>query len=98
MAIFMIPDILQHGHLGLKLAIVLILVYLLGGLIYRLYLSPIAKFPGPKLGAATLWYEFYYDVIKSGQYIWEIERMHKKYGKFLYAAVQQSARDSVNHL
>jgi hypothetical protein len=98
MAIFTKTDILQHDHLGLKLAAVLIAVYLLGGLIYRLYFSPIAKFPGPKLAAATLWYEFYYDVIKSGQYIFEIERMHKKYGKFLYTTVRQSSRNSVNRL
>jgi len=48
--------------------------------IYRLYFSPIANFPGPKLAALTLWYEFYYDVIKKGRYTWEIEKMHEKYG------------------
>jgi hypothetical protein len=37
-------------------------------------------FPGPKLAALTLWYEFYYDVIKGGKYTWEIGRMHEKYG------------------
>lgn len=47
---------------------------------YRLYLSPLAKFPGPKIAAATGWYEFYYDYWLSGQYIFEIERMHQKYG------------------
>lgn len=48
--------------------------------IYRLYAHPLAGFPGPKLAAATFLYEFYYDIIKGGMYIWEIERMHEKYG------------------
>lgn len=26
-------------------------------------------------------YEFYYDGIKDGTYLWEIEKMHRKYGK-----------------
>ncbi|CAG8020504.1 unnamed protein product [Penicillium nalgiovense] len=48
--------------------------------VYHLYFHPLSKFPGPKLAAATFLYEFYYDVVKSGMYIWEIERMHEKYG------------------
>jgi hypothetical protein len=53
--------------------------------IYRLTLHPLAKFPGPKIAAATRWYEFYYDVVPSrstgGHYHHEVERMHEKYGK-----------------
>ncbi|KAI1292699.1 cytochrome P450 [Xylaria venustula] len=52
-------------------------------IIYRLYLSPLAPFPGSKLAAATGWYEFYYDYWLNGQYIFEIERMHKKYGPII---------------
>lgn len=57
------------------------LIYLIGLAIYRLYFSPIAQFPGPKLAALTLWYEFYFDVIQKGQCNWEIGRMHDRYGK-----------------
>lgn len=53
---------------------------ILGLIFYRLFLHPLAKFPGPKLAAVTTWYEFYYDAIKSGQYTFEIRRMHEKYG------------------
>ncbi|OJZ89330.1 hypothetical protein ASPFODRAFT_58058 [Aspergillus luchuensis CBS 106.47] len=41
---------------------------------------PLAKFPGPLLAAATELYEFYYDVIRDGQFVWHIERLHQKYG------------------
>lgn len=66
-----------------------IFVLLFGGLalwqagtaIYHLWFSPLAKFPGPKLAASTLLYEFYYEVICSGQYTRQIEKMHEKYGQ-----------------
>ena len=50
---------------------------------YRLCTHPLATFPGPKFAAATFLYEFYYDIVKRGMFIWEIERMHEKYGTFL---------------
>ena len=59
----------------------LAVLYLLCGALYRLYLSPIAGFPGPKLAALTYWYEAYYDVVKKGKYVFEIENMHHKYGE-----------------
>lgn len=58
----------------------ILLLYGISLAVYRLYFHPLAKFPGPKLAATTLWVEFYYDVVRSGMYIWEIEKMHKKYG------------------
>ena len=69
-----------------KLAIssaAILLVYTLTTALYRLCYSPLAHFPGPKIAAATGWYEFYFDVIKRGQYVFEIERMHQKYGNTL---------------
>jgi len=52
--------------------------------VYRLYFSPLAKIPGPKLAAVTLWFEFYYDVIKRGRYTWKIAEMHEQYGRTLF--------------
>ncbi|PMD41073.1 cytochrome P450 [Hyaloscypha variabilis F] len=50
-------------------------------MIYRLYLSPISAFPGPKLAALTFWYEFYYDVYPLyGQYTFHIRDLHEQYG------------------
>ncbi|KAG5941373.1 hypothetical protein E4U53_007416 [Claviceps sorghi] len=48
--------------------------------VQRLYLSPIAHIPGPRLAALTQYYEFYYDIILGGKYTFKILEMHKKYG------------------
>lgn len=61
-------------------------LYTLYGAYRRLYLSPVAKFPGRKLAAVTFWYEFYYDVVKGGAYVYEIEKMHVEYGEFALKA------------
>lgn len=55
--------------------------YIFSLIIYRLYLSPIAHFPGPKIVAVTQWYELYYDLVHRGSYLFQIERMHDKYGR-----------------
>lgn len=57
-----------------------IFVYVFAVAVYRLYFSPLAKFPGPKLAAVTYGVEFYYDVLRRGQYMFEILKMHEKYG------------------
>ena len=61
-------------------SIVLFVVYSTTRIIYNLYFSPISHIPGPKLAAATWWYEYYYDVITYGRYIFKIRSLHEKYG------------------
>ncbi|KAJ5099918.1 benzoate 4-monooxygenase cytochrome P450 [Penicillium argentinense] len=48
--------------------------------IYRLFFHPLRKIPGPKLAAITHVYEFYYNCVRDGRYIFQIEKMHQKYG------------------
>ncbi|KAJ4385468.1 hypothetical protein N0V93_009896 [Gnomoniopsis smithogilvyi] len=62
-----------------QFAIAAIVYYLSLGF-YRLFLHPLAKFPGPKIAAATRWYEAYYDVVLNGAYTFKIAELHKKHG------------------
>lgn len=62
-------------------AFVLWVVYLIGLAVYRLYFSPLAKFPGPKLAALTKWYEVYYEVVLRGQFTFHFNELHEIYGR-----------------
>ena len=61
-------------------AILISLTYSVTLAIRRIYFSPISHFPGPKLGIATFWYQFYYDVVLRGQYVWKVRQLHQQYG------------------
>ncbi|KAI8623360.1 cytochrome P450 [Xylariaceae sp. FL1651] len=51
-------------------------------ILWRCFLSPLAKLPGPKLAALTYWYECYYDpdIVQPAQYAFKIKRLHDYYG------------------
>ncbi|KAL6714742.1 hypothetical protein ACLMJK_008167 [Lecanora helva] len=59
------------------------IVYVLGLYVYRMFFNRLSHIPGPKLAAATLWYEFYYDVILKGRYTFKIKELHEKYGPII---------------
>ncbi|RDW76745.1 cytochrome P450 [Aspergillus mulundensis] len=60
----------------------LLVVYWASLAVYRLYVSPLARFPGPKLAALTYWTEIYYELIhgEGGQYFYKYREWHEKYG------------------
>lgn len=75
-------DMILNQHKGVLVIAFLLLsvLYLASLAIYRLYLSPLAKFPRPKLAAVTYLYEGYYDVVKRGKYTFKIRDLHQEYG------------------
>ncbi|KAF2259785.1 cytochrome P450 [Lojkania enalia] len=60
-------------------------IYIVYLVVYRLYLSPLAKFPGPKLAALTFWVETYYELFngEGGQFPWAYRKWHEKYGPII---------------
>lgn len=72
-------DNVQYHHLAIAFS-ALFLVYCLALITYRLYFSPLEAFPGPKLAAVTEWYEFYFYLVKDGQFGKQVEKLHEKYG------------------
>ncbi|QDS68003.1 hypothetical protein FKW77_009364 [Venturia effusa] len=64
-------------------ATVLLIVVSVSRIMYRLLVSPLHKIPGPKLGAITYLYEFYYQVIKPYQYTIKIDQLHKDFGPII---------------
>lgn len=51
--------------------------------LYRLTFHPLAKFPGPKLAAATNLYGASYDLF-SGTYVFKLTELHARYGPLPY--------------
>lgn len=58
--------------------------YTVGLVIYRLWLCPVAHFPGSPWCKITFLYEFYWEWIRPGQYYRRIQEMHEKYGESVF--------------
>ncbi|KNG88804.1 hypothetical protein ANOM_002461 [Aspergillus nomiae NRRL 13137] len=54
-------------------------VLLLCVVVRRLWFHPLSKFPGPKLAAATSWYDLYYDLFLNGSYVKDFPKLHERY-------------------
>lgn len=87
---------LHAPSLGLLLSVAV--AGILVGFVYRLFFHPLARFPGPKLAAVTTWYEGYYDVVHQGRYIWQVEKMHKKYGKLWASLSSRNAMAGITSM
>ena len=60
-------------------------------IIYKIYLHPLSHIPGSKIATCSFLYEFYHDVLRGGMYMWEIEKMHQKYGTVRHLLSKQQS-------
>lgn len=67
------------GHNATHGALFLV-AWLLSVVIYRLFLHPLAKVPGPSSAALTRLYLFYFNTVKGGTLYLQIEKLHEIYG------------------
>ncbi len=51
---------------------------------YRLYLHPLARFPGPFLAAMSDYYAAYHDIWREGNQVRQLEKLHRIYGETLF--------------
>ena len=65
---------------GVVLLIFAYLVFKILQVLYRITFHPLARFPGPKLAAASRWYEVYYEVFVGGVWSDQISLLHEQYG------------------
>ena len=61
----------------------ILVLYFLGLVLYRLYLHPLRRFPGPWLAAATGYYQTYYEVWRDGEFVPHVKDLHNIHGWFL---------------
>ncbi|OGM45010.1 hypothetical protein ABOM_005772 [Aspergillus bombycis] len=68
------------------------------GAIRRLYFHSLSHIPGPRLAALTWWYEFYYDAVQPGQYVFKIQELHKQYGPIIRVTPDEVHINDVGYL
>ncbi|KAI5893942.1 cytochrome P450 [Schizophyllum commune H4-8] len=56
------------------------LVYSVTVCVHRLHFHPLARVPGPLLGALTDYYVTYYDIVKDGATVDQLQKLHAIYG------------------
>ncbi|EKM57594.1 uncharacterized protein PHACADRAFT_206486 [Phanerochaete carnosa HHB-10118-sp] len=64
-------------------AAVLVCLYLLLKAVYNVYFHPLSRFPGPKLAAASLWWQAYLDLWENGSLSSKLAELHATYGEIV---------------
>ena len=57
-------------------------LYVIAKLLYNLHFHPLAKFPGPRLAAATSWWQTYLEVFQGESLSLTLLDLHAQYGTY----------------
>ncbi|KAE8143633.1 cytochrome P450 [Aspergillus pseudotamarii] len=79
-------------------SLILLSLWTAVGAIRRLFFHPLSHIPGPRLAALTWWYEFYYDAVQPGQYVFKIQELHKQYGPIIRVTPDEIHINDVGYL
>mgnify|MGYP004549414351 CR=1 FL=1 len=73
---------LDNGTVGVLLstALATAVTYALYTVIYNLYFHPLAKFPGPRSAATTIYWKAYVECIANRSFCHELVDLHARYG------------------
>lgn len=68
---------------ALQVVVTAAALYIGSLVIYRLYFHPLRGFPGSRLAACTILYQYYVDLALDGAWVDHLEIWHNKYGACL---------------
>ncbi|RDW93800.1 cytochrome P450 [Aspergillus mulundensis] len=57
--------------------------YITSLVVYRLCFHPLARIPGPPLARVTYLFEWYYDLVLSGNFRYQLKSLHERYGPII---------------
>lgn len=61
-------------------ALLCVVTWTVGKAVYNVYFHPLSQFPGPKLAAASLWWQTHLDVVEKGSLAHKLVELHGLYG------------------
>src|SRR6266852_2254898 len=90
-AVFNFFHYLYHGT-AVSILLVLIAAVLSWSAFYNVYLHPLARFPGPKLAAASKYWLFYQEFVKGVSLSDVRDKLHAQYGVFRFFPTSAAPR------
>ena len=82
--------VLVSSHLPLLLCSAIVFVIVLKAT-YNLYFHPLAKFPGPRLAAASSWWEVYVELVRGQPWSLRLVELHEVYGMLFEGLIPRIA-------